>query len=656
MLNKIKHLFTTNKHTTTPQETTNSTMIDGYIPHQTAKQLLAVPNRQQLMQLIWQYTAVTKESFQTLYIDPIERYTALVQQFPASESHHHSYLGGLLDHGLELITHALKMRRSYLLPPGAPPEDQAVQGDAWTAAIAYAGLLHDIGKIAVDIEVQLKDGSLWHPWLGQINQPYRFKYIKGRDYQLHDAATGLLYNQILSPVILNWLCQYPELWGCLLNLLAGRYENTGLLGEIVNKADKVSTANNIGANPEKAMQAPSQSLQKKLLTGLKQLIKNDFKLNTTPGDAWLTQEALWVMSNTTANKLRSSLLSQGFEGIPANNSTLFDELQSYGIIQVNTEGRAIWKAIVSDKSKQWQQEFTLLKLTPALIWSNEQWPLYFDGQILIKETSTVGEQPLIANNENNAIATTGQIEPIDLLQTTTEQSSCSPVLTNQTTATISNTKVFDLNDTNSTANNNGTDDLLALLGDVIATDTVKNTHQQNNVTVVTEIHDNHNQAIFDTDSPIEIATEIETNYTPQTIKQLPSKTELGEYFITWLKNRINSNKIKINEIDAKLHLVNQQLFIVTPGIFQRFCAEHPDIEKQLNQEKNIEAWKQLQRGFEKLKLHQKLANDLNIWQCEVRGPRKKGKIIRGYFIKDTTSFFENIIPDDNPFLTLLNQD
>lgn len=66
------------------------------------------------MHLIWQYTAVTKDSFQTLYIDPIERYATLVQQFPASESHHHSYLGGLLDHGLELITHALKMRRSYL--------------------------------------------------------------------------------------------------------------------------------------------------------------------------------------------------------------------------------------------------------------------------------------------------------------------------------------------------------------------------------------------------------------------------------------------------------------------------------------------------------------------------------------------------------------
>lgn len=113
---------------------------------------------------------------------------------------------------------------------------------------------------------------------------------------------------------------------------------------------------------------------------------------------------------------------------------------------------------------------------------------------------------------------------------------------------MSDTEVFDLNDTSSTAYNNGTDDLLALLGDVIATDTVKNTPQQNNATIVTEMYDNSDhtqtastepltntapitatkqytdkQTIFDTDTPIKIATETsttepDTNYIPQTIK------------------------------------------------------------------------------------------------------------------------------------------
>jgi len=37
----------------------------------------------------------------------IERYAELVQQFPASKSHHHVYLGGILENGLEIMAYAL---------------------------------------------------------------------------------------------------------------------------------------------------------------------------------------------------------------------------------------------------------------------------------------------------------------------------------------------------------------------------------------------------------------------------------------------------------------------------------------------------------------------------------------------------------------------
>ncbi|MFM9272206.1 TraI domain-containing protein [Halomonas elongata] len=45
--------------------------------------------------------------FRQVFIDyvqaPIERYAGLVQELPASESHHHAYRGGMLDHGLEVV-------------------------------------------------------------------------------------------------------------------------------------------------------------------------------------------------------------------------------------------------------------------------------------------------------------------------------------------------------------------------------------------------------------------------------------------------------------------------------------------------------------------------------------------------------------------------
>ena len=164
----------------------------GSMRPESAASLLATPRRQKLLEHIWQRTSLSRRQFAALYLAPLERYAELVQQFPASENHHHAYPGGMLDHGLEIAAYALKLRQSYLLPAGVTPEAQAAQAEAWTAGTAYAALLHDIGKIAVDLHVEHADGSVWHPWHGPLRKPYRFRYRKEREYRLHSAATGLL--------------------------------------------------------------------------------------------------------------------------------------------------------------------------------------------------------------------------------------------------------------------------------------------------------------------------------------------------------------------------------------------------------------------------------------------------------------------------------
>ncbi len=207
-----------------------------------AASLLATPRRQRLLEHIWQRTSLSRRQFATLYLTPLERYADLVQQFPASESHHHAYPGGMLDHGLEIVAYALKLRQSHLLPAGTTPEAQAAQAEAWTAGTAYAALLHDIGKVAVDLHVEYADGTVWHPWHGPLRRPYRFRYRKEREYRLHSAATGLLYARLLDPGIFDWLAGYPDLWAALLYVLAGQYEHAGTLGELVVQADQASVA------------------------------------------------------------------------------------------------------------------------------------------------------------------------------------------------------------------------------------------------------------------------------------------------------------------------------------------------------------------------------------------------------------------------------
>ncbi|RON79125.1 MobH family relaxase [Pseudomonas fluorescens] len=562
-----------------PPPTVN--VAEGYLPIESAHSLLAAEHRRQLLDRIWQYTALSHAQFIQLYLNPIHRYAEQVQQLPASETHHHAYLGGMLDHGLELVACSLKLRQSYLLPTGAAPEDQAAQTDAWSAGIAYGALLHDIGKIAVDLQVERQDGRVWHPWQGPLDQPYRFRYIKGRDYHLHGAAAGLLYTQILERPILDWLSGFPSLWANLLYFLAGQYERAGVLGELVMQADRVSTAQNIGGNPSKALQAPIHSLQHHLISGLRHLVQHVLKLNQPGAAGWLTQDALWLVSKTVTDKLRAYLLSQSIEGIPSSNLAVFDELQSHGLVESTPEGKAIWTAHVTQGT--WQQSFTFLRLQPALIWGNEDRPEAFSGTVSIAahDHSTDTQVPIPAP---------------ETVSTGSRQSSSLPDPT--------------------------------AIEDADYLDTLLNMFEMGESEV--------------RDTPSENVLEISIH---------PSNNP-GQIFLDWVRKGIQSHELLINDSKAKIHTVSGTVFLVTPGLFQRYVREFPGIAKGVGQE--IEEWRWVQKQFEKLKVHRKRENGFNICICQVQGPRKKATL-KGYLLEKPSLLFEpGSMPADNPFLSMKN--
>jgi integrating conjugative element relaxase (TIGR03760 family) len=549
---------------------------EGFLLPLPSESLLCASHRKKLLERIWQYTALSEPQFDQLYLDPIRRYASYVQQLPASESHHHAYPGGMLDHGLELVACSLKLRQSYLLPSGAAPEDQAAQADAWSAAIAYGALLHDIGKIAVDLQVEYQNGEVWHPWHGPLDQPYRFRYVAGRDYKLHGAAAGLLYTQILTSRQLDWLSHYPVLWGQLLFMLANHYEHAGTLGELVLQADRVSTAQNIGANPTKALQAPKHSLQHHLLTGLRHLVKNELKLNQPGAAGWLTQDHLWLVSKTATDKLRAYLLAQAVDGIPSSNIALFDELQSHGLVDATPEGKAVWNATVADDD--WQHRFTFLRLQPSLIWADEPRPDCFKGTV----------EPMMEHS-----LPTGETceSALDRPQPTPEGKQPVPEHPNQD---------FDY-----------LDDLMDMLQEPNGVETGPSTESLQSATA-------------------------------------PPKDAEGLAFLEWLRKGVLNHRLVVNDSKAKVHTVEDTFFLVTPGIFQRYAAEHPGFA---DADSKSDAWRRIQRLFEKLHVHLKTPNGQNIWTCTVRGPRSTSSL-NGYLLSDPRTI-SGEPPANNPFLTLM---
>lgn len=588
-----------------------ATKAKGLMRPEPAASLLATARRQKLLEHIWQRTSLSRQQFAVLYLGPLERYAELVQQFPASESHHHAYPGGLLDHGLEIVAYALKLRQSHLLPAGATPEDQAAQAEAWTAATAYAALLHDIGKIAVDLHVEMNDGSLWHPWHGPLQHPYRFRYRKDREYRLHNAASGLLYNRVLDREILDWLSSYPELWAALLYVLADQHEHAGVLGELVTQADRASVAQELGGDPAKAMAAPKHALQRKLLEGLRYLLKEELKLNQPQAsDGWLTQDALWLVSKTVSDKLRAHLLSQGIEGIPANNTAVFNILQDHGMLQATPDDKAIWKAVVTSDTG-WTHTFTLLRLAPALIWEGSERPPAFQGtvEVVQDDTATADASPASPNVAEQPLPSTG--------------SAAAPALSAPGPGTQA-------------ASVDGVDALLDLLGtpDVTLPST---TASPNEPTETGTTHDQEPELL--PAAPSAAAVKNETQVHPS-----------GEHFIAWLRQHISTRKLIINDAKALVHTVSDTVYLVSPGSFQRYAQEHPKTAFLAKQE-NVADWQWIQKAFEKLQLHRKQDNGLNIWTCEVTGPRKSRRL-HGYLLADPTRLFDGV-PPNNPYLILV---
>ncbi|MEZ7170046.1 MobH family relaxase, partial [Pseudomonas aeruginosa] len=537
----------------------------GFLPPLSSMELLGTPRRRQLLENIWQRASLSKQQFEEIYRRPLANYAELVQQLPASENHHHAHPGGMIDHGLEIVAYALKVRQTYLLPIGAAPESQSAQAEAWSAAAAYGALAHDIGKIVVDLQVELQDGSTWHPWNGPINQPYRFKYVKSREYQLHSAASALLIHQLLPRTALDWLSRFPELWAQLIYLFAGQYEHAGILGEIIVKADQASVALELGGNPDRALAAPKQSLQRQLADGLRFLVKDKFKLNQPggPSDGWLTQDALWLVSKPAADQLRAYLLAQGIEGVPSSNSTLFNMLQDQAIIQTNAADKAIWTATI-DNGAGWKNKLTLLKIAPALIWSDPaERPDSYSGSLAVEDGST--------STEKSESTCEIPIEPVEQPQVpeakmTLRQPAPSVAKPANEMRAIAKP---------STDVQEETDDLYALLDSINSPSEELVTSRDSPAATPTNTRGEENlQQPLGTAEPADCA--------PETVKDvfMPSRsTDLGQRFVGWMKAGITARRLFINDTKALVHTVDGTAMLVTPGIFKRYVQEHPELEK-----------------------------------------------------------------------------
>ncbi|XNS34105.1 TraI domain-containing protein [Halomonas cupida] len=572
-----------------------------------------------MVKMLWDTTSLTQPVFNEYLLTPIERYAELVQLLPASESHHHAYAGGMLDHALEMACYGLRLRQRHLLPPNAKPEDQSSAGELWSAAIIYGALMHDIAKVLVDIEIHLQDGSEWRVWHGVIPKPYRVRYRANREYHLHSAVNALLGKQVLGGKVMDWLMSQPRLFSLFMYTISGHTERGGIVAELIHQADRASVAKALGGDPVQALSAPIESIQRKLAEGLRYLVKEQFKLNKRGGQAWLTDEALWLVSPRAINELKAHLYAQGIKSIPADLNRLQGEMHAHGIIEEVEEGKHVWKCDITDGD--WQQSFNMIKVPPTLIWGVEDRPSSFSGKLTVQGAGTVEEQ-----EKQPPTAAALQEESVPAPEQPSQNQTAMPVAvpgpaeTGTTSAQVLGAASTSIDD-----------DIMALFPEVKDEDKQSVT---SDVACGESIASQQEASESAKTSPlIQKSSEGDNNSN--------DPTDLGERFWQWLKTGLADHSIVINDTKAPVHTVNGTYFLVSPGIFKRFCTS---VLSDKNQ------WQMVQKRFQKLGVHVRTQGQ-NIHKVSVEGQNKSGTMM-GYLIKDPVLVSQKI-PTDNWVLTLV---
>ncbi|KAE9541380.1 TraI domain-containing protein [Ursidibacter maritimus] len=678
MLNIIRKLVKKPKSDISESKTKEIT--EGWHQPLPAAELLNTPLRQQYLSTIWQNVSMTPEMFKTFYREPIEKYAEMVQLLPASESHHHSHIGGMLDHGLEVISIAAKLRQSYILPQNAIPEEQSKQRDVWTAVVIYAALLHDIGKCAVDIEVVLRDGSRWFPWQGIPKQPYNFRYIKGRNYDLHPALGGFFANLLIPKSAFDWIAPFPKAFSDLMYFVAGHTDKSGILSEIIQKADQISVTMALGGDPNKLAEKPQMSFAKQLLIALRQVIEN-YKFNTQQGgcDGWLTHDGLWVMSKSTADNIRAVLIKQGI-AVPSQNGKLFDELQTHKLIDITSDGKAIWSCkVTSNQGWTHDKPFSLLRIPAHIVWESiDDRPTLFEGRVEFNgNVDSQGGNELLHMDVTSPPLTTqnnSEIDPninqsVSIMEDIPQAESSGADFESPIVENVEMLSGIAIKHTSQPVENINTDTSLEFVLDMFPVSGIEsiNTESVNQTSVIIEpVIDAatiNNETVAEQQRPQQKlksegsskkARVTKTNVSKANTdidisnEQYDTNPELDPLkFIDWIKAGIISGSLFVNRPNAVIHKVEDHLFLVTPSIFKIYLR---DVVKRTD----TASWELLQKRFQTLGIHrrQHLEGDSrNIWKCSVIGPNKKSEL-SGFLIQDPKLLIGDKIFLNNQWLTL----
>lgn len=585
-------------------------VVSQYKISKTGRELISEPTRIVLVRKIKRLFSITEEVWVNHYLFAIENFAELVQEVPASEIHHHSNSGGLIDHTLEALYAGIRISQGYVLPPNSEPEKITSSSDRWRFGAFIAILAHDLGKVVTDIEVVFRVGEgefqQWHPWYGNlpIGSEYKYRYRKRLENSkaaksLHEKAAMSLLPKILTEKAAKWIFEDGELLSQLFSTISHSTFGGHAIAEIVRTADSSSVSKNLGADTGiKREHSAVVPLHEKLIVSLRKLINDGELIKNRPGAAlWVTDKDTWVVSKATMEAVRAQLTNEGHTGIPKNIVRLFEVLREHDLLIPNQNGESVWTAEINDFAKNWQQKLTFLRFKNEIIWPTSN-PDLFDGEVTPIDKN--GNQ-IQSESTNEPIG-----EPSMHIDRSVEIGMAKLEYFHQSAINEEQTKLVFSEKTKIEKKTTPNAEPIQMNLMEKPTDEGPRVTEKNHVDGMSSIDA---KSIW-----------------KQTLRMREDILMQNE-FIAWLLKGIERRQIRVNEAKAPVHILDGHIALVTPVIFNLYLDKN-SLKKKIYEKRagDKKVYALLQRELEALDIHQRGTNGQNIVRMSVDGQRSQSEL------------------------------
>lgn len=247
MLNRIKTfraLFS--KEEPTVNSLSGAEPPAGYYSPHCPDLLMGRTLRKRCLQQIWANNSLSAEVYQRLYLFPLRNLLSHVQNVPAARQGHWSLAHGFGDLTLQFTSYAVRLAKGYMFPPGAAPEEQAVQNVMWNAVIYWSALFWHL-PLLLSLEGELVSGLGWQPGIAVPDVPYRFRF-REKTPEGEDALAfaSLVSGQLMPGEAFNWLAGNQSALQNLSGALWNRHPIMPVMRNLLNQAaEKVGSPLNM---------------------------------------------------------------------------------------------------------------------------------------------------------------------------------------------------------------------------------------------------------------------------------------------------------------------------------------------------------------------------------------------------------------------------